>query len=113
MARRPRTSTDGRSHYFSNLLEHKEGELSFWIAESAAGKGYVTEAAHAVLDYAFDGLRLNRICADHMVRIPGSGAVLRKIGMTQEGRLRQRVNKWGVFEDVLIWAVLRQDRRMH
>lgn len=92
--------------------EHKEGELSFWIAEPAAGKGYVTEAAHAVLDYAFDELGLNRICAYHMVRNPGSERVLRKIGMVQEGRLRQRVNKWGVYEDVLLWAALRQDRRM-
>lgn len=93
--------------------EHEQGELSFWIAESAAGQGYMTEAARAMLDYAFDELRLNRICAYHMVRNPGSGRVLRNVGMTQEGRLRQRVRKWGVYEDVLVWAVLRHDRPEH
>lgn len=92
--------------------EHNEGELSFWIADTAAGRGYVTEAAHAVFEYAFDELGLNRICAYHVVRNPGSGRVLQKIGMVQEGRLRQRVNKRGVYEDVLLWAALRQDRRM-
>ena len=75
--------------------EHEEAELSFWIDESAAGRGYITEAARAVPNYAFDELKLNRICAYHMVRNPSSGRVLEKIGMKQEGRLRQRVRKWG------------------
>jgi RimJ/RimL family protein N-acetyltransferase len=38
--------------------------------------------------------------------------VLAKIGMSLEGRLRQRVRKWGEYEDVLLWAVLRQDRSL-
>lgn len=90
--------------------EHLEGELSFWVAEAAEGHGYVTEAATAILDYAFRELGLNRICAFHMVRNPASGRVLAKIGMSQEGCLRQRVRKWGTYEDVLVWAVVRSDR---
>jgi RimJ/RimL family protein N-acetyltransferase len=90
--------------------EHEEGELSFWIAESAQGHGYVTEAAAAVLDYGFRERGLNRVCAFHMVRNAASGRVLARLGMTQEGCLRQRVRKWGVYEDVLVWAVLRMDR---
>jgi [ribosomal protein S5]-alanine N-acetyltransferase len=34
---------------------------------------------------------------------------LQKNGFIQEGVLRQRVRKWGVFEDVKLWAILRQD----
>jgi ribosomal-protein-alanine N-acetyltransferase len=92
--------------------EHEEGELSFWIAEAAQGNGYVSEAAGAVVDYAFRELGLNRVCAYHMVRNAASGHVLAKIGMSLEGRLRQRVRKWGEYEDVLLWAVLRQDRSL-
>jgi ribosomal-protein-alanine N-acetyltransferase len=92
--------------------EHEEGELSFWIAEAAQGNGYATEACGAVVEYAFRELGLNRICAYHMVRNVTSGHVLAKIGMSQEGRLRQRVRKWGKYEDVLLWAVLRQDRSL-
>jgi ribosomal-protein-alanine N-acetyltransferase len=44
-----------------------------------------------------------------MVRNPASGRVLAKIGMKQEGLLRQRVRKWGVFEDVVLMAVLRAE----
>ena len=39
-----------------------------------------------------------------------SGRVLAKLGLVQEGRVRQRVRKWGVYEDVLLWAILRRDR---
>ena len=35
--------------------------------------------------------------------------VLEKIGMRREGLLRQRVRKWGRFEDVVVCAVLRGD----
>ena len=38
--------------------EHEEGELSFWIAEAEQGNGYATEAAGAVVEYAFRELGL-------------------------------------------------------
>ena len=44
-----------------------------------------------------------------MVRNPASGRVLEKSGMQREGLLRQRVRKWGRFEDVVILAILRKD----
>jgi RimJ/RimL family protein N-acetyltransferase len=44
-----------------------------------------------------------------MVRNPASGKVLQKNGFVQEGLLRQRVRKWGVFEDVALLAILHRD----
>jgi ribosomal-protein-alanine N-acetyltransferase len=89
--------------------EHDEGELSFWLEERRSGQGYTTEAARAVVALGFGDLYLNRICAFHMVRNPASGRVLTKLGFSQEGCLRQRVRKWGIYEDVLVWAKLRHD----
>ena len=57
----------------------------------------------------FHSLGLNRIYAHHMHRNPSSGAVLRKLGMRREGLLRERVRKWGVFEDVVLYATLRSE----
>jgi [ribosomal protein S5]-alanine N-acetyltransferase len=89
--------------------EHSQAELSFWLATEVWGQGYMSEALKPMLCFGFENLDLNRICAYHMVRNPGSGKVLQKNGFTQEGVLRQRVRKWGVFEDVKIWAILRGD----
>jgi ribosomal-protein-alanine N-acetyltransferase len=89
--------------------EHSLAELGFWIAVGCWGKGYATEAARAVVAFGFEQLGLNRIYAHHMVRNPASGRVLAWIGMRQEGLLRQRLRKWGVFEDVVAMAVLREE----
>ncbi len=89
--------------------EHNEAELSFWLGADHGGRGYATEAAGAVVTLGFETLELNRIEAYHMARNPASGRVLAKLGFHQEGCLRQRVRKWGAYEDVLLWSRLRQD----
>ena len=89
--------------------EHSLAELGFWVAVEYWGQGYATEAARAVVGFAFEQLGLNRVYAHHMVRNPASGRALAKLGMKVEGLLRQRVRKWGVFEDVVPLAVLREE----
>ena len=89
--------------------EHLQAELSFWIGRPWWGQGLASEATSAVVRYGFETLGLNRIVAYHMVRNPASGRVLARLRFRQEGLLRQRVRKWGAFEDVLVHAVLRSD----
>lgn len=89
--------------------EHSQGELSFWLAVETWGRGYMSEVVQAVVRYVFEDLDLNRLFAYHMLRNPASGHVLVKSGFKQEGLLRQRVRKWGQFEDVALWAILRQE----
>lgn len=89
--------------------EHLQGELSFWLASEFWGRGYMSEVVQTMTQYGFEKLALNRLYAYHMLRNPASGRVLGKNRFTQEGLLRQRVRKWGRFEDVALWAILRQD----
>jgi RimJ/RimL family protein N-acetyltransferase len=89
--------------------EHSQGELSFWLSVEAWGRGYMSEVVKAVVRYGFEGLGLNRLYAYHMLRNPASGRVLEKNGFKQEGLLRQRVRKWGQYEDVALWAILQQE----
>lgn len=89
--------------------EHSQAELSFWLAVAAWGQGYMSEALNPILRFGFEELGLNRLYAYHMARNPGSGKVLQRNGFVQEGVLRQRVRKWGKFEDVALWAILQSD----
>jgi len=89
--------------------EHCQAEMGFWIGVDWWGKGYATEAGQALVRFGFEELKLNRIYAHYMVKNPASGRVLEKIGMKREGLLRQRVRKWGVFEDVVLLAMLKDD----
>lgn len=90
-------------------LEHSQAELSFWLAVEVWGQGYMSEALKPILRVGFADLGLNRLYAYHMERNPGSGKVLQKNGFLREGMLRQRVRKWGVFENTVLWAILRED----
>ncbi len=91
--------------------EHSQSELSFWLAVDAWGHGYMIEDLQVVVQYGFEDLDLNRLYAYHMLRNPASGRILERNRFKQEGLLRQRVRKWGKFEDVALWAILRQDWR--
>jgi RimJ/RimL family protein N-acetyltransferase len=91
-------------------LEHHQAELGFWIGREWWGRGYAREAAAEVIRFGFESLGLNRICAHHMTRNPAAGKVLLAAGMQREGLLRQRVRKWGVYEDVVLYASVRDDR---
>jgi RimJ/RimL family protein N-acetyltransferase len=90
--------------------EHSQAELGFWIGHEWWGNGYAREAAAEVIRFGFESLALNRIFAHHMLRNPASGRVLQAVGMRREGILRQRVQKWGVYEDVVLYATLRDER---
>jgi RimJ/RimL family protein N-acetyltransferase len=88
---------------------HSLAELSLWVGVDWWGRGYALEATRAVVDYAFGQLGLNRVYAHYMTRNSASRRVLEKAGFQSEGLLRERVRKWGKFEDVVITAILRKD----
>ncbi len=89
--------------------EYEHAEIGYWIAKPYWNKGYCTEAAQAVLKYGFEVLELHRIHSRHFTRNPISGRVLQKIGMKHEGTLRKHAKKWGKFEDLEAYGILRTE----
>ena len=55
-------------------------ELGYWLARSAWGKGYLTEAAQTVLAHVFADLATTQLIAGHFLQNTASGNVLRKLG---------------------------------
>ena len=87
--------------YISRKQDEREAGTSVtFIIEKKAGKEFCG---------LIEVLSLNRLYAYHMLRNPATGRVLDKNGFRQEGLLRQRVQKWGKFEDVVLMAILKQD----
>ena len=84
-------------------------ELGYWIGKPYWSQGYCTEAARAVIEYAFEMLKINRIQSKHFTRNPASGHVLQKISMKHEGTLREAFKKCGRFEDVECYGILREE----
>lgn len=88
---------------------HEQAELGYWIGKPYWNRGYCTEAARAVVQYGFETCSLHRIHASHLRRNPASGRVMQKLGMRREGILRHHVKKWGVFEDLEVYGILKSD----
>ncbi len=85
-------------------------ELGYCLGRAWWGRGLMSEALGAVLDYLFDEVGLQRVAACHDARNPRSGRVMEKAGMRLEGTWRQAGrNNRGVCDEV--WhAMLRADR---
>ncbi len=89
--------------------QHTRAELGYWVGKPYWNQGYCTEAAREMVRFAFQALAINRVQAMHLSRNPASGRVMEKIGMKHEGRRRQYILKWGFFEDVELYALLRSE----
>ncbi|HEY2375574.1 MAG TPA: GNAT family protein [Gemmatimonadaceae bacterium] len=95
-----------------HVEEHyRHGEIGYWIGKEQWGKGYATEAARALVAYAFTELGLHRLQARHFLRNPASGRVLQKVGMKLEGVHRDAYIRWGQFESVALYAILEPEWR--
>ena len=60
-------------------------ELGYWLGVEHWGKGYATEALHAVIDYAFTDLAHAALQAGSRVTNPASRRVLEKCGFQWTG----------------------------
>jgi RimJ/RimL family protein N-acetyltransferase len=55
-------------------------ELGYWLGKPYWGRGYVSEAAAAVVDFAFGWLNQPALVAGHHADNPASGRILNKLG---------------------------------
>lgn len=85
------------------------GELGYWIGKKYKNNGYCTEAAKGIVKYAFHEMNLNRVFARHLSKNPASGKVMEKLGMKYEGILRQHIKKWGTYEDLVYYGLLKNE----
>jgi len=73
-------------------------EVGFALARAFHRQGFATEAVAAVLDYAFDRLKIHRVQAITDVENAASIALLERLGMRREGHFIENVwfrGKWG------------------
>jgi [ribosomal protein S5]-alanine N-acetyltransferase len=91
----------------SNIQKYSNGEIAYWIGEEYWGKGYATEAARAVVDFAFEVKGYHKVYARYFKSNPASGKVMQKLGMKQEGILLEQVKKEDQFEDLVCYGIIK------
>jgi RimJ/RimL family protein N-acetyltransferase len=89
----------------------REATLWYVLDRSLWGRGYIPEAAQAVVDFGFGTLGLRRLWADCDPRNPASSRVMEKLGMRREAHFRENVFYQGEWCDTLIYALLDREWR--
>lgn len=84
-------------------------EIGCWLEPDAEGRGMITAACRALLEWAFLVRGINRAewrCRADNVR---SADVARRLGMTLEGVLREAWKVGETFHDKQVWSLLRSE----
>ncbi|HNT30147.1 MAG TPA: GNAT family N-acetyltransferase [bacterium] len=100
----------GTCGFMEIIREHNRAEIGYAMSRSYWGKGLMTEAVKAAINFGFETLGLNRIQARCDVPNIGSARVMEKAGMQYEGTLRQWDLIKGEYRDVKLYAVLKNAR---
>ena len=88
--------------------ETKSCSFAYMIGEDFWGRGYATEAVKAAFGFAFDGLGMDSIAADHFADNPASGAVMEKAGMVFQRQIPARYEKNGVLHDAREYRITKE-----
>lgn len=85
-------------------------ELGYSLGEEYWGKGYMTEAAEAVIDYAFEELDLVVLAICTGPQNKRSQRVIEKCGFKYDGILRKGYKIYdGTIRDSLLYSMLREE----
>lgn len=86
-------------------------ELGYWLATAHTGQGLMTEAASALVTFAFEDLQLHRLQLQAAVENLASQRVAEKLGFRRMGRVREAVRGDRGFEDCYLYDLLESDPR--
>ena len=91
----------------------KTAEIGFIFDPGHQGKGYATEAARALLDWAFGTAGLHRVIGRTEARNTASSRVLEKLGLRLEGHFVE--NEWvkNEWQSELVYAILDREWGSH
>ena len=112
LLRTPDDELAGHIEFFKPVGYWDAFELSYQLYdERYAGKGYTTEAVQMLVDYLFATKKQGRI---QLVIVPDNAAsrrIAEKCGFLLEGTVRGAFFNEGRNRDVLLYGLLRDDRR--
>ncbi len=99
----------GMIGYLYHDWKNLRTEIGYWLREDLQGRGVMTRAAKARVDFAFENLGLNRVEIRAATDNRKSRAVPERLGFVQEGVLREAAWLNDRFIDLVVYAKLRND----
>lgn len=101
----------GRVGVYKIDTQNKIGEIGYWIIENKQGKGIITRACRAMIDFCFNLLQLNRIEIKCGVGNTRSMAIAERLDFTLEGIIRQGELLYEQFIDLNLYSLLKTEQQ--
>ena len=99
----------GMVDLFIDHWSHRDAWIGIGIGARADwGQGYGSDAMRLILRYAFAELNLDRVTLSVFEYNERAIHTYRKLGFREEGRQRQRLNRYGRWWDMLIMGLPRE-----
>ncbi len=90
---------------------HESAELGYWLRVDTTGRGYMTEASRALLNWTFGPMRAHRVRVAAATDNHASLAVIRRLGFRFEGIAREAERCHARWLDHAVFALLANDPR--
>ncbi|MBR8833557.1 MAG: GNAT family N-acetyltransferase [Stigonema ocellatum SAG 48.90 = DSM 106950] len=92
---------------FSNFIRRSAQycNLGYNLAEAEQGKGYMTEALKAAIQYVFQELNMHRIMANYLPHNQRSSNLLKRVGFLVEGYAREYLLINGQWQDHILTSM--------
>jgi ribosomal-protein-alanine N-acetyltransferase len=91
------------------MKEHYRGEIGYLLHTDFQGKGMMTEALKAAIDYGFNQLKLHSIEAQVSPKNQPSQNILERNGFLKEGYLKEDFFAKGEFHDTILYSLLNKN----
>jgi ribosomal-protein-serine acetyltransferase len=88
---------------------NRRGEIGYWLAESAQGKGVMTRCCAAVVHHGFAALNLNRVAIFCATENKRSRAIPERLGFALEGVYREAEWLYDHFVDLAGYGMVARE----
>ena len=85
-------------------------EIGYVLGKNYWGRGLMTEALKAILDFCFTQAGFQKVMARYASLNPASGRVMEKAGMSYLKTITNGVERKGYLADLIYYQISREDR---
>lgn len=85
--------------------QNKNVEIGYWLGKEFEGKGIMTKACRALIDYAFNEYHLHRVQIRCAVQNTKSRSLIERVGLRQEGILCQAEYLYDHYVDLYVYGI--------
>jgi [ribosomal protein S5]-alanine N-acetyltransferase len=90
-------------------LTFNKAELAYWIGREYQGKGFMAESGEAVLEYAFNELKLHKIYVGHHEGNTGSENLIKRLNFSFTHLEREAFRKYDNWINVHYYELLEKE----